>query len=100
MERVPMSNQQGCKLITNTKRSRIILKHNMQMNIVKSSKWKMKQLYKCETIGTKIKRKYNILSAVHWCYYKDQHFRNPKEPQNSALYQEQINRDSLLIKKI
>lgn len=57
MGRVPMGNQQGSKLITNTKRNRIILKHNMQMNIVKSSKWKMKQLYKCETIGTKIKRK-------------------------------------------
>ena len=78
MGRVPMGNSWESKLITKTKRSKIILKHNMQMKMVKYTKWKMKQLYKYETIGTKIKRKYNILSAVHWCCYKDQLFINPR----------------------
>lgn len=63
---VPMDNSWGSKLITKTKRSKIILKHNMQMKMVKYIKWKMKQLYKYETIGTEIDHSGDLSFVCEW----------------------------------
>lgn len=66
--------------------------------MVKYSKWKMEQLYKCEIIGIKIRKQHPI------CYIlillQDQLFRNPKYPNNSILNQKEINWDNLHTEKI
>lgn len=68
--------------------------------MVKYSKWEMKQLYKCETIGTNIKRKHKILSALFWCCFKvnfSEILSNQKK--KKVLDEKQINRDKFLLKR-
>lgn len=90
-----MGNPWGSKLITNTKRSKIVLKHKMQMKMVKYSRWKMKQLYKCETIRIKIKRKYITSYLLFSDAITETNFSEILDNSKSVLILKQINRDNI-----
>ena len=68
--------------------------------MVKYSKGKMKQLYKCETIRIKIKRKYITSYLLFSDAITEVNFSEILDNSKSILILEQINRDNLLIKKI